>query len=274
MWPPRASPGSSCPGTSGLDTATRVLTVTGSLVVSGTPSTSGSGVLRLAAGATGTITGVFAIAGGSRFVNEGALTWPSGRITISNVFADGFTNLGTMTMATDASFGGLSMSGGSGFVNGPGATLRRTGPGDTRLGVYFRNEGAVVVENGQLSLSQGVARAQTDTGTYTVAAGTTLRFGTSDRRTIAPGASITGPGSVVLDFPATQLTIEGTFDVPTVEITNSGRLILNSATTIPTFTLAGGTLDGTAAVTIPGSFTWAGGTLTEAARSQSRQAGR
>jgi hypothetical protein len=110
---------------SSIGTSTRVLTVTGSLVISGSPSTSGSGVLRLAAGATGTITGVFAIAGSSRFINEGTMDWPSGRITLSNPFADGFTNLGTMTVSADASSGGTSMSGGSQFVNGPGATLTR-----------------------------------------------------------------------------------------------------------------------------------------------------
>ena len=105
----------------------------------------------------------------------------------------------------------------------------------------FNNTGLLDVQAGRVDLGGGVS-----SGMFNVAAGAQLRFA-SGLHVLAPGATLTGPGSVAL----------GTYNGP------SPRLMLNEDVAIANFIMDDNNaiLDGPGNLAISGSFIWSGGTM-------------
>jgi uncharacterized delta-60 repeat protein len=150
-----------------------------------------SGSTTVAAGGTLTLRGGFLDAGVVN--NGGAATW-TGSSFFSLAAGTTFNNLatGTLTLSlsdqsTTPTFGALS---GGPTLNNYGTVTKAAGPGLTRFLLVFNNYGTVAVNQGTLALDFG----GTSSGTFTGAAGTTLRF--AGPHTLDPGPSPAYPYSV------------------------------------------------------------------------------
>lgn len=206
---------------------------------------------------------------------------------------EGFTIGGTTTTGNLLNEGTLQLTGNATVTAGGGtnlirniggATLRRlTSAGSFTLnnGVLFDNDGTVEVQTGTLSLNGG---SGTDDGTYSVSTGATLSFSGNTNRTIngSGGLGINSAGTVRFTASTTTLAATASYvsgitrgEGGTFVLNGSigglgavnllgGILTVNQPATATSFTqnsnLTNSTLNGTAALTVTGAFSWAAGT--------------
>jgi autotransporter-associated beta strand protein len=198
------------------------------------------------AGASTTVAGTTTITGGQLGRNltlNGPATWTGSSfaaigftegtgatLTINNTFTDataGNSFIKTLTGITT----GLSV------VVGSGGTYSKTGTSTTLIAVPVNVAGAVQVNAGTLSLSDGSATG----GSFAIGSGATLSFGNG---TYTADAATTFSGSGTLAVPGGSVALGGSLPA-TLSVAVSG-----------------GTLGGNADLTINGPFDWSSGTLT------------
>jgi hypothetical protein len=103
-------------------------------------------------------------------------------------------------------------------------------------------------------------------GAWTVSTGAALQLGgTNMAVTLAPGATMSGGGTLQLGYGApADLDIAGTFSLPTV-VVSAGQLTVENALTLTDLTLTSGSIQGPGSITLPSTpastFTMSGGTL-------------
>ncbi len=267
------------------------LTVNGPFNVSASGSAlSGAGVFTTQGASTVNIPsaggGFLAVVGGKSWVNEGTLTiagddrvffgfTSGGANSLTN--AAGATIELASTFATPLDF----FTGTASLTNLGTINLSVSGSHTIANGIAFNNGGTVNVNAGTFV----VAGSGTDSGLYTVAAGATINF-QGGTRTLAAGSDITGAGTLTVSGSIVSanasLTIaasgaalnvsSGTLNVNVAGLTGTvapvtvsgGVLNFNSgAIVLPSLLLSGGTLGGTADMTVDGTFsvTVSGSTL-------------
>ncbi|HEY3182667.1 MAG TPA: hypothetical protein VGJ77_07535, partial [Gaiellaceae bacterium] len=221
--------------------------------------------------------GFLALVGGKSWVNQGSLTI-SGDERLLFGFSSGGSN--SLTNAVGATLSLASSSAtpldfwtGSASVTNLG-TLNLTVAGAHAIAsqIAFGNSGTVNVQVGRLTVGGG----STETGVYAVAAGATLEF-VGGTRNLQLGSDVGGAGTLVvsggtvnanasLAIAATGAALNvsgGALNVNTSAVSgllapvtlSGGVLSFNSAAVVlPSLTLSGGALGGTAAVTVIGRF--------------------
>src|SRR6185503_20175050 len=216
--------------------------------------------------------------GGRRFTTNATTTWTgTGDLqTCSSGQSCVITNTGTWDLQTDRTIN-LSGGGTSTFVNN--GTVRKTaGTGISSFAIAMNNAGLVDITaaGGTLALDGG----GTSTGSFTGAAGTTLRFGGA--ATLATGSSVAAP-AVTFSINGSLVNINGSYNAGTQTSVGSGTVNFNAAATvtslgtalaitggtlnlssgepiaITTLTQSAGTLSGSDNLTASGASTWSGG---------------
>ncbi len=207
------------------------LAITGAFTWSGGSTMGGSGTTTVLAG------GSFAITGSSTktltdtrtLINAtDAGVWSgSGSLNLGSRFE----NLGTFTVATDA-----SLNAAFGRIDNSGTWIKTSDQGRTTIiDGPFNNTGTVEVASGGIQVNRG----GTNTGLLSLDGGSFYIAGGS--YTLADGTVITGASPLV---------------------TAGGTLSITAAITVANFTLSGGTLSGPGSLTVSGgTFDWTGGTV-------------
>jgi hypothetical protein len=208
--------------------------------------TTGTGTMRLDA-ATLTLGGSSIWSGGKIFLQNGsALTVAPGGTLVANGNYVIDRGVGT-----------------AGFVVATGGVFRKQGgTGTTSVNVPLANAGSVEVNTGSLQVAGGGVGA----GAFAVAAGSILQF--TDGFTFDPGASVTGDGAV--EFSGGTSTIgPGVTYAPAGGTSVHGGawnvyspISLPPRGNLPSLGIYGGSLGGTAPVTVNGPLAWEGGSLT------------
>lgn len=229
---------SSVTHSSGTLSGGSTLTVLDSYAWSGGTQTTTSGITEITSGAALDISGADPKSLSRRVNNSGTTTWTG----TGNITAGGSS--GTLVVfdnksgalfdiQNDQTFGG---DGGSAETFTNAGTVQKTVATSTTTfgsGLVFNNSGTVDAQTGAISFGG----TGTHTGTFNAAAGATITF--AGNQTFNGGTAFTGAG---------------------VNQTTAGSSSLNNYATADNFTLAGGTLSGTAVVSGSG-FTWTGGTM-------------
>lgn len=137
--------------------------------------------------------------------------------------------------------------------NATGTVTKSAGAGVAEFEQAFNNNGAVSVSSGTLEFSG----AGTSNGSWTVASGTTLRF-SGGARTLNASSTITGTGT--FSHTGGTSTIAGTLNITSTSV-SGGTFRLNNAGSTTTYAQTGGTLEGTATLTVSGTANLNGGTM-------------
>ena len=213
---------------------------------------------------SGTSLAQLALAGGRSLINDAAASGAASGYGFSLSVSGGskITNKSgsTFTFTSNSSIVNLGVGSlGGTFIN-QGTLGTNGGAGTTSIGIPITNTGAINALTGTLNIAGG--------GTFSSASQLSASSGaqigfTSGIIAIPSGATFTGAGGL-LDNGAT-ITIAGAYSATgTVEI-DSGEIDFNTATTIGSLLLTGGTLGGTGALVVNGQTNWSGGTITGAA---------
>lgn len=235
-----------------------ILTVSGSLSwTSG--AMSGSGTTRLAAGATGTVSGTSTKAiNNSRVIeNRGSLVY-SGDNVFFNVGATGTGRIVNAVGATWEVQGEADIShstnGTNGFENA--GLLRKTGGGTTSFtsSISLTNTDSIQIENGTLQLQGG----GTNPGAIVMSSGTVLRLsgGTFNHEA---SASMTGNVNLLVEGATVNL-LEGIASGTSLTL-SAGVVVASIHQPLSNLTQSGGTLTGSAILTVTGSLVWTGGNM-------------
>jgi hypothetical protein len=155
----------------------------------------------------------------------------------------------TFTIATASTFGDPTAQ-----FNNAGALVQSITTGTATLGLPLNNTGSILVQSGTLALAGG----GNDTGTFTVNAGATLSFG-GPTTTLGPTSVVSGAGAV--SFSAGTTNVFGHLSAAAGATINGGTVNFMNNITLPTLTLASGTLQGPGTVTVSGPLSWTGGTM-------------
>ncbi|MEA2163027.1 MAG: large repetitive protein [Thermoanaerobaculia bacterium] len=250
------------------------LTVNGSTMYSA-GTLAGSGALVIPATRTMSITGGgFKIVDSRTINNSGAITFDA----TANTYAQGPTVINNLSGATwdIRSDGNFAFNGGSPQFNNSGTINRNTTTGTSIFGLALVNNNTVNVQTGLLSLDRGGSATG---GTFSVASGATLRFGSQsfafDAATSISGsgavetsdATVTHPGSYNISGGTTSsngsFTLTGTVSSLGPITVSGGLLTLSSASALSTTSLniTSGTLAGSSTLTVNGSTTFSGGLI-------------
>jgi fibronectin-binding autotransporter adhesin len=246
---------SGTPGGDHLDLDAGSLGGTGTLTINGSFDwTAGSvsnnaGTLILANTASSTISGASNRSLGRIVTNNGALAF-SATGQIQHVDAT-FTNNGTFTLTSLVNW---TQSGAGSFSNGaPGNFNKTTDGGNGTFSVPVSNSGAMTLSAGSLTFN----------GSFSNANSVLLSPGTAI--TVASGGSHSGTFTIdtgsVVTYTGGTTNFSGTF-------VNAGMVRINGGSVNFTGTPSGdhldfdsGTIGGTGALTINGSFDWTGGAI-------------
>ncbi len=239
---------------------------------------SGPGITSLPAGATMTISGgTQKDLNGRTISNAGTVIWTGGSITSYN--APVFNNLATgiFEAQTDNILSySCSPCGGALTFNNSGIFRKTTTTGTTTLAspVFFNNAASATVniQTGTVNFVGG----ETGSGTITGAAGAAVVFsgGTftlADSLTV-PTVTFSGGNATVSGSynAATSTTVSGAAVTFTGSVTNLGALTVSGGTanfntavavSVPTANISGGSLGGTATVSVTSQLNWSGGTM-------------
>src|SRR5262249_40355758 len=130
-------------------------------------------------------------------------------------------------------------------------TLTLSAAGSHTISLTFNNGGTVNVNAGTLVLSGN----GTDTGVYGLASGTGLSL-SGGTRTFATGSDVSGPGTLTASGATVNVNVPLSLAAAsTALVISSGVMSFNATTqTLPNLVMAGGTLAGSAAVTVTGTF--------------------
>ncbi|QJW97713.1 beta strand repeat-containing protein [Frigoriglobus tundricola] len=194
---------------------------------------------------------------GRTFDNAKAATWVGGNVSTRDGAV--FDNLAgaTFTVQTDSTFD--SNSGQQGTFQNEGTVTKSLTIGTTDFNTLFDNTGTVTVKTGTLDLNGG----GNATGSFKVSSGATLGF-TQDQYTLGAASQVTGAGTVqFLDnafFGGSVYNLNGSF-TPSKTVISGGTVNFDANTKLATLTFTGGTLSGTANLTVTGPLNWTGGTM-------------
>jgi hypothetical protein len=235
------------------------------------------GELRGTAGRT--VTGTFSWTGG-QLSGSGALHLPAG--TQVEISGSDKSLAGTVHAAANVALSGMvrldgatwnQWSGtfeirGGGFANDWGApsafnneaTFVKSGPAWAGIRIpqnqfrflWFNNRGTVRVQEGILELGNGGA----STGVFEVAAEATLQLGATH---MLGHSTLRGAGTVEMRFGST-VTLAGPYEVASTQVSGQVRFNQEAPVSLPTLSLASGTLGGDAELRV-GEFTWAYGSV-------------
>ena len=233
---------------------------------------------------------------GGSMVNTGTLTTTSITTPLNNVNPEligTLTNMGTITFQGNGNFIGGTIDNQSGGlidiqgVNSAGSypfvfatinnsgTIRRSVNTGT-AGIWILNNaggGLIDVETG--TLIPWVQNGLSTGGTFTVASGATLQYGTAGTFTgtytgsgggqfvLGSGQLNVGSGGATFNFPAGffQWQTFGQIAASSGDLTNAGSITIVSSPTAISHTELNGTLDNTGTITIQGSGNFVGGTI-------------
>ena len=213
----------------GTLTGAASVTVAGATAWSG-GTMSGTGVTNLRGNST--LTGSVALT--TRTLNNFAALSDSGALTTTSPAVVNNVGGATWTLQGNASVGG------SGTFNNLG-TLTDSSTTTITLSLPFNNGGVVNVQSGALRiLGDG-----TDSGTFNVAAGTTLTF-SAGSDTFTNGAAVNGAGTFVVSGNETMTVV--------------GNVSVGSAS----FTFDGGTITGPGTLNVSSATTWNNGDMSGA----------
>ena len=188
-------------------------------------------------------------------LNDAAVTLDVDGLSIGGVFDN--RSGSTFTFDNDKDIGNI----GDFFVRS-GATLVKTGAGDSSMSVDIDWDGPVNINGGTLSLGVGSDSENSNDGTFTLANGTTFAIGVGGFGTHVFGGTITdgANSATVTNGSGNTVTFDGPLSVNA--LTNTGNLVLNGATTgLQVLTIAGGQLVGTASYSVGQTFNWSVGSL-------------
>ncbi|GAA4443172.1 hypothetical protein GCM10023156_00020 [Novipirellula rosea] len=250
------------------------LTVNGSFNWSG-GKIDGSGVLFVASGATGTLTGYDQKVLDRDLRNSGTLTWDNGTLMVDDDSVDPYGGDpyggGTGGLGDDTAIikfvnesGGVLNITGTGFARylSSGAsqaydsntqryiathpplfendgTINHSFAGTTYIATDFNNDQAVNVLSGKLLLEA----AGTSTGDFDVAASASLKFNPKDqlsplvKQSLTSTSTISGDGTAV--FSRGPSEIDGSVTIDRIQIT-SGEAIFNSSPSVQEIVISGG----------------------------------
>ena len=109
----------------------------------------------------------------------------------------------------------------------------------------------------------------TSSGSFNISSGAVIELCNCFGHSFLPSSSITGAGTLRNNGSSTT-TIQGSMSVPVLEIfggtTNIDSAGPNTASTVMTFTMSGGTLGGTRIISATNLLDWSGGTMRDAGR--------
>jgi uncharacterized repeat protein (TIGR01451 family) len=233
---------------------TTTINITGTAMTWTSGIIAGSGALNIPASAVITVSGYPQLDG--RPVNN------AGTINITSTYNlyllnnAVLTNSGAINLQGDGNLYLNSALGTTSIVNS-GTITKSGGASSSTINI------PITAQSGsQLNVQAAtlyVAGVTSTGGTFNIASGTTLIFSSSDTRTFDAASSITGAGTA--QWLAGTNTVNGGL---TTNLTISGgTLTINGAThTIPILTMQGGTLNGTAPISLTGAaMNWSGGTI-------------
>jgi RHS repeat-associated protein len=190
-------------------------------------------------------------------VNEGTAVWSSGNV--SGVAGLGhFINNNNFAVTHSGTFGNPLFDNWGSFVktNDSGEVLFSQG--------RFTNHGTVAVETGTLDIRGSSAYAPVDSGSYTVADGALLAFGSSNvHRVLTTTASISAPE---VHFAGGPVDIYGSYDVVTTTVAGVGRPNWYGAEprllpVLDHIGTNGGSIGGDAPLLITEQFNWRSGPI-------------
>jgi VCBS repeat-containing protein len=244
---------------------------------------SGSGVLRVAEGATLTVSGGNHFLNGRPIVNDGRISWTGGVIDINAT--PSFVNRGVLELAAGSTFGDVFGPNGTMVLTNTeaGRIVQQTGNNLFGVRMTVNNQGTLEALAGSVSLG---GNGGMHTGSFTAAAGATLGF--SGTHNFDPGSSVTVAGTLAVSAGVvnldTDVNLSGAISVTTggtanlapasgsilpsgisvsgtnavlnlaalneiapasVTIANAGTANLNSAAQIGALSVAGGGTSGT-----------------------------
>jgi hypothetical protein len=213
----------------------------------------------------GTLSGAGHVAanGGMQISGNGGHTL-SGR-TLDNAAEADWTGTGGISLTNNATLNNLAtgtffatgdgtLSGSASTFNNAGTFSKTGGSGTTTVSASLINSGTVAAASGTLN----VAGRDVATGAFTTAAGATLAFN-GGAQAFRAGSSVTGAGDV--KFGGATVTVLGSYATTGNTTISNGTVQFDTDTTLPALTFSGGTLGGTATVTVTGALTWTGGTM-------------
>src|SRR5260221_16868 len=156
-------------------------------------------------------------------------------------------NSGTIDFQGD---GGIYVTGATGTIaiTNSGTIKKSAGTGSSTLAV------PLVAQNGSQFLAQSgtfnLAAVTSSGATFNASSGATLNFNTADTRTFDASSTLSGAGN--LQWSAGTNTVSGAYNVTGALAVSGGTLTLNSASTliVPTLTMTGGTLNGSAPISV------------------------
>jgi hypothetical protein len=262
--------------------STGTLTLDGNLDVSGLftwsfSTINGNGAKMTAGGVdiTGNTNGQVAL-DNVTLENTGTGTWTG---TASFVFAEGavFNNDVNASFTVQSDKPIFNDGGAAGTINNAGTFAKNTTTGTTTVtGVAFNNTGKVIVSSGTLALDAG----GTSSGSFD-ATGAALDFGGGV--SLSSAASVTGSnisfssgGTNTVACPLTSTsnlsfangagttTFTGSVNTSSATVTLIGGTDdFDTTLSAPTIDVNGGTLGGTAAVSVSSALNWTGGTIND-----------
>ena len=211
---------------------------------------------------------------GRTLSNGGNVSWSGGNFTISS--GNAINNLagGTLDITADGRLSGT----GTTPINNSGLLRLTAGTTGTTITAPVNNNGILQTLATILNLNLGGSHS----GTFSNAPGATVNFG-GGSHALSASSLVTGAGSMSLSGGAT-LAASGTFAAGATLSVNAGVASLsagcdvtgamlnvggaggvlnfNSAGPVAALNLSGGTLGGTAQITVSGTLTLAGGSIT------------
>jgi hypothetical protein len=217
-------------------------------------SINGATPMTIAVGATFSLTIAASQPLNRVVVNEGTAVWSSGHV--GGVAGLGhFVNNNHFTVTHSGSFGNPFFDNWGSFVKtaDSGQVLFSNG--------RFTNHGTVVVETGALDIRGSSAYAPVDSGSYTVAEGALLAFGSSNvHRVLTTTAGISAPEVL---FAGGPVDIYGSYDVITTTVAGFGRLNWYGAEPrlLPVLDHDGNSIGGDAPLLIGQQFHWRSGAI-------------
>ncbi|MCZ7628880.1 MAG: hypothetical protein M5U19_07355 [Microthrixaceae bacterium] len=250
---------------SNLQVAGGILDGSGDLAVTDTftwtyGTVRGGGVLRLAPGSSGSISGTVTLA--RHLQNEATLVWQSGSIAFSEsggVHAH-LDNHATLEIRNPENAYSVCCTAQPIITNRAGATITKTVDGITTLGAggnQFTNDGTVRSVAGLLLIGGGTASG--GSGTWVADANLSLHAGT-----FALTGAVTGSGQFSVSGAAVRFTGSNQFNPAQTAVTG-GSLDLDQDTdggnTTGTLAVSSGVLDGDADLAVTDAFTWTYGTV-------------
>jgi hypothetical protein len=219
-----------------------------------TGSINGTSPMTISAGAVFSLTMAASQPLNRVVVNEGTAVWSSGNV--SGVAGLGhFINNNDFIVTHSGSFGNPLFDNWGSFVktDDSGQVLFSNG--------RFTNQGTVAVETGTLDIRGSSIYVPVDSGSYTVAAGALLAFGSSTvNRILTDTASINAPA---VHFAGGPVDIYGSYDVYTTTVAGAGRpnWYGTEPRTLPVLDHDGNSIGGDAPLLIGQQFNWRRGAI-------------